>query len=277
MNFGRLTSLLKNDGKDEYNDPPRPFIEHLMDLRNCLIRCAVAWVICVLVVIPIAPYVCDWLKGPADQYQNSIQGLTLTIGFDLLFKIMLWGGTTLSLPFLFFYLSRFIFPGLKRSEQTLIIFCLITATVLFVGGVWMAYAATLKVAFRVFQQVNAWMHIPVSILTLNEYAGIVMKTIIAFGLAFQLPLLLLALGWIGVISSKSLVAKRRLAIVIIFVISMVLTPPDPVSQIVMAIPMCLLYEVCIWLIRLREKARGIISDDEGEKKEPQDGTDGKAK
>jgi sec-independent protein translocase protein TatC len=141
----------------------------------------------------------------------------------------------------------------------------------------MAYAATLKVAFRVFQQVNAWMHIPVSILTLNEYAGIVMKTIIAFGLAFQLPLLLLALGWIGVISSKSLVAKRRLAIVIIFVISMVLTPPDPVSQIVMAIPMCLLYEVCIWLIRLREKARGIISDDEGEKKEPQDGTDGKAK
>jgi sec-independent protein translocase protein TatC len=79
--------------------------------------------------------------------------------------------------------------------------------------------------------------------------------LIGFGLAFQLPLLMMILGWLGFISSKALRDKRRHAIVIIFILAMVLTPPDPFSQIIMAVPMCLLYEVCIGAIWLREKAR----------------------
>lgn len=262
MKIGRFLIGKKGAG-DDYNDPPRPFLEHLIDLRDCVVRCLVAWAFCVIAVIPFAPAVTRWLMAPAQDAKSMIQGLTWTAGFDILFKIMLWGGTGLSLPFLLFYISRFVFPGLKRSERTLIIFSLSLSTVLFLGGVWMAYSATLSIAFQVLQKVNQWMGIKVEILTLNEHVSIVMKTIIAFGFAFQLPLLLLALGWIGLISSKALAAKRRIAIVVIFILAMVLTPPDPVSQIVMAIPMMILYELCIWLIRLREAAKGKKETDEG--------------
>jgi len=254
MRVGRFS--LKTPGQeDDYNDPPRPFLEHLIDLRNCLMQCAAAWIICEIIIVPFAPSITRWLMAPAQQAKDMIQGLTWTAGFDILIKIMLWGGTALSLPALLFFLLRFIFPGLKRSERTIIMFCLFTSTFLFGGGVWMAYSATLNIAFTVLQKLNAWMGVKVEILTLNEHVEIVIKTIIAFGLAFQLPLLLMVLGWIGIVSSDALREKRRIAIVVIFVIAMVLTPPDPVSQIIMAVPMCILYEVCIWVIRLRELGR----------------------
>lgn len=257
MKVGRFS--LKNKGagnKDEYNDPPRPFIEHLIELRDCVIRCAVAWLLCEIAIVPFAPMITRWLMAPAAQSQSMIQGLSWTAGFDILIDIMLWGGTALSLPFLLFFILRFVFPGLKRSERTVIVFCLCFSSILFGIGVWMAYAATLNIAFQVLQQLNNWMGVKVEIIRLDQHADIVIKTIMAFGLAFQLPLLLLALGWVGLIPSKVLREKRRHAIVIIFIIAMVLTPPDPVSQIVMAVPMCLLYELCIWVIRLRELARG---------------------
>ena len=257
MKIGRF-SLKPKAGKEaeDYDDPPRPFLEHLIELRDCVIRCAVAWVLCEIAILPFAPRITQWLMAPAQQAQSMIQGLTWTAGFDILMKIMLWGGTALSLPFLIFFIMRFVFPGLKRSERTVIVFSLCTSTVLFGGGVWMAYEQTLNIAFRVLQQLNAWMGVKVEILTLDQHIEIVIKTIIAFGLAFQLPLLLLVLGWIGIIPSEVLRTRRRLAIVIIFIVAMVLTPPDPVSQIIMAVPMCILYEACIWIIRLRELARG---------------------
>lgn len=258
MKIGRFSlKQLKAEGQaDEYNDPPRPFLEHLIELRDCVVRCALAWAACEILILPFAPRITQWLMAPAQQSKDMIQGLTWTAGFDILFKIMLWGGTALSLPFLLFFIMRFVFPGLKRSERFIIVFSLCASTVLFGGGVWMAYAKTLNIAFKVFQQVNNWMGIKVEILTLDKHIEIVIKTIIAFGLAFQLPLLLLVLGWIGIVPSAALRKRRRLAVVVIFILAMVLTPPDPVSQLVMAIPMCVLYELCIWIIRLREIARG---------------------
>lgn len=240
---------------DEYNDPPRPFIEHLMELRDCIIKCAISWVICELVMIPFAPRVLAWLKAPAGSAQDMVQGLGWTTGVEMIIKIMVWGGTALSMPFLTFFIMRFVFPGLRRSERTLITFCLVASTVLFAGGVWMAYATTLNIAIQILQQINAWMGIPNNIVRVDSHVEFALKMIIAFGLAFQLPLLVLLLGWLGVISSKMLREKRRYSIVIIFTLAMVLTPPDPASQIIMAVPMCFLYEVCIWVIWLREKAK----------------------
>jgi sec-independent protein translocase protein TatC len=242
--------------EDEYNDPPRPFMEHLIDLRNCVVHCAIAWFVCEIAILPFAPVITQWLMAPAQQSKEMIQGLTWTAGFDILLQIMLWGGTALSLPALIFFIMRFVFPGLKHSERTIIVFCLVVSTVLFGGGVWMAYAATLDIAFQILQKVNAWMGVKVEILTLDKHIEIVIKTIMAFGLAFQMPLLLLVLGWIGLVPSEALRKRRRMAIVVIFIIAMVLTPPDPVSQIIMAVPMCILYELCIWVIRLRELAKG---------------------
>lgn len=249
-------------GTDEYNDPPRPFLEHLLDLRDCLLHCAVAWILCEIVIVPFAPVITKWLMAPAGVSKDLITGLSWTSGFSIVIKIMLWGGTALSMPFLLFFIMRFVFPGLKKSERSIIIFSLFFSTLLFGVGVWMAYAATLEIAINVLQSINAWVGIKVEMVRLEEHVDIVVKTIIAFGLAFQLPLLLLVLGWIGVIPSSWLRERRRIAIVVIFILAMVLTPPDPVSQCMMAIPMCILYEVCIWVIRVRELARGDKKEDE---------------
>jgi len=257
MKFGRFKAMPDAGSplSDEYNDPPRPFIEHLIELRTCAIRCILAWTLCLIITGVFAPFIKQWLMEPAAQSAHMVQGLSWTIGIDILLKIMLWGGTALSLPALLFFLMKFIFPGLKRSERSAIVFCLGGSTVLFLAGVWMAYAKTLAVAFKVFQAINRWMGIPVEMIRIEDHIAIVLKTIIAFGLAFQIPLVILLLGWIGLVSAESLRNKRRIAIVITFALAMVLTPPDPISQIVMAVPMCLLYELCIWIIALRELAK----------------------
>jgi sec-independent protein translocase protein TatC len=90
-------------------------------------------------------------------------------------------------------------------------------------------------------------------ITIDTYIPVVLKLIVAFGLVFQVPLILFVLGCFGIVTSEGLRAKRRLAIVISFVMAMILTPPDPMSQIIMAIPLCTLYEIAIWAVWLKEK------------------------
>ncbi len=246
--------------EEGYTDPPRPFIEHFIELRTCLIRCVGSWFACVLIMGPFAPTVMSILQRPLLRSevssQISVEGLDVTIGMEMLLKIMLWGGTLVSFPFLLFFILRFIFPGLKAGEKNMILFTLTTAAILFTGGVWMGFAFTIQVAVEVFMAIAKWMNINVQILQVQSYIGIVLKTLLAFGIAFQIPLILLVLGWLGLVSSETLRKQRSYAIVMIFVIAMVLTPPEPVSQIIMALPMCLLYEVCILLIRAKEKIRG---------------------
>ncbi len=255
MRIGRFTINKGKGPRNDYDDPPRPFLEHLFDLRSCLIHCALAWGFCEILILPFAPRIMHWLLAPAGSSKDMVQGLGWSSGIGMLLKIMLWGGTALSLPFLIFFIMRFVFPGLKKSERSIIMFCLLASTVLFAGGVFLAYSTTLEIAIQVLQQINEWVGVRVEIVRMEEHVDIVIKTIIAFGLAFQVPLLLLALGWMGIISSEALRTRRRIAIVVIFVMAMLLTPPDPISQILMAVPMCLLYEACIWIIRLRELAK----------------------
>ena len=112
---------------------------------------------------------------------------------------------------------------------------------------------SLPMIVSAFQQINGWVGLKVETIRIEGYISIILKTIIAFGLVFQMPLVLLVLGWFGIISSESLRKKRRLAIVLAFAISMFLTPPDPMSQLMMAIPLCALYEISTWAVWLKEK------------------------
>lgn len=187
------------------------------------------------------------------RWQLRVEGLDVTSGVTTIITIGVWAGTALSFPFLMFAILRFIFPALTRREKVVIMSILIVGTAMFVGGVALAYTQTLPMIVATFLSVNEWLGLPVETLRIDGYIPLILKTIIAFGLVFQIPLLLFVLGWFGIVSSEMLREKRRWAIVISFILAMVLTPPDPMSQIIMAVPLCLMYEVSVWSVWLKER------------------------
>ncbi len=239
---------------DQRNDPPRPLLEHLLALRDMLVFAAISWAICVVVAGVFSPQILQWLKSPAATSEEMLQGLDLTSGFSTMMSIAVWGGTALAFPFIVYSILRFVFPALTRREKFVLMSILVSGTALFTVGVGLAYEKTLPLVVTAFQSINAWVGLPVTTIRIEGYISIVLKTIIAFGMVFQMPLVLFVLGWFGIVTSAGLRAKRRIAVVMAFALAMFLTPPDPMSQIIMALPLCLLYELSIWAIWLKEKA-----------------------
>lgn len=238
---------------DQRNDPPRPLLEHLLALRDMLVFAAISWAICVVVAGVFSPQILQWLKSPAATSEEMLQGLDLTSGFSTMMSIAVWGGTALAFPFIVYSILRFVFPALTRREKFVLMSILVSGTALFTVGVGLAYEKTLPLVVTAFQSINAWVGLPVTTIRIEGYISIVLKTIIAFGMVFQMPLVLFVLGWFGIVTSAGLRAKRRIAVVMAFALAMFLTPPDPMSQIIMALPLCLLYELSIWAIWLKEK------------------------
>ena len=245
-------NLIKNP--DERNDQPRPLLEHLLALRDMIVFGAGAWAICATIAGICTPWIMAWLKSPAGEDGKLLQGLDLTSGVSAIISIAGWGGTALAFPFIIYAILRFVFPALTNREKFVILAIMIVGTFFFLGGVVMAYEKTLPMIVVAFQAINRWVGFEMEILRIENYISIVLKTIIAFGLVFQLPLILFVLGWFGILTSKVLREKRRVAIVLSFFLAMFLTPPDPMSQIFMAVPLALLYELSIWAIWLKEKS-----------------------
>lgn len=240
-------------------DEPLSFLEHLTDLRRCLIRCCASWFVATLVPIPFVPWIVRKLIEPlaaAGRDPGELATQRLDGGFAILVQIMVWGGLLLSLPLLLFFIAQFVFPGLTARERRAVRYSLLAAGILFMGGGAFCYEWIMPKAVAALYAVNDWMNVRVWPLNFEDFVGTVSKTVLAFGLAFELPLVLLALGAMGILPAAALRSRRRHAIVAIFIIAMVLTPPDVISQVAMALPMCLLYEVCILLIAMVERARG---------------------
>ena len=268
-----MGGLIKNP--DEYNDPPRPFFEHIVALRSCLIWALLSWVLCCIFVGVFSPTVLAWLKQPAAELEAAgkirIVSLNLTGGFSQIMSIAMWGGPALSFPFVMYFILRFVFPALTKKEKVAILFFLLAGTVFFGIGVAFAYGQLAPNVVRFFDVVNNWVGLSVTEVQIENYVPLILKLVLAFGLVFQVPLILFVLGWLGVISSDSLSSWRRFAIVLAFFLGMVLTPPDPMSQILMAGPLILLYELSIWGVWFREKC----SFAEKESAEKGDGDKGK--
>jgi len=236
----------------------QPFLQHLEDLRRALIWSAMAIFIGMAVACWFAPLIFKILKRPligvvADP-DNFIRTLDVTGGISVAMQTMLWGGLLFSAPAILFSICWFIFPGLTRRERRTLLGGLLFAALLFISGVTMCYFLALGPALAMMLWVNEWLGIHIEFFTVTSYIGFVLKLMLSFGLTFELPMVLLILGQLGIINSQQLRDKRRYAIVMILILAAIITPTqDPVSQLILAIPLIALYELCIWLIWFREE------------------------
>jgi sec-independent protein translocase protein TatC len=238
---------------DELAGTEQPFVSHLVELRDRLIRAAAAIGVCfaLLSIWPGPGQLYDLLAAPL--VQNLPAGTTMIATnvispFLVPLKITLMAAFLLALPVVLYQVWAFVAPGLYTHEKKLVLPLVVSSTLLFFLGVGFCY-------FFVFGQVFTFIQsfAPKSITAapdIEAYLSFVLTMFIAFGTAFEVPIAVVVLARIGVVSIEKLKAFRSYFIVLAFIIAAVLTPPDVVSQLALAIPMCLLYEVGIWAAQI---------------------------
>ena len=240
-------------GPDELSGKEQPFVTHLIELRDRLVRAAIA----IGVVFGV---LCLW-PGPAGLYDmlaaplvaHLPKGATLIATnvispFVVPLKITLMAAFLVALPVVLYQVWAFVAPGLYAHERKLVLPLVISSTVLFLMGVAFCY-------FFVFGKVFAFIQsfAPKSITAapdIEAYLSFVLTMFIAFGAAFEVPIVVVVLARMGLVSIEKLKEFRSYFVVLAFIIAAIITPPDIVSQLALAIPMCILYEVGIWAARI---------------------------
>lgn len=237
----------------------KPFLDHLEDLRGTILKCLVAVVAGTVVAFALSPQILALLKVPLAKAGRDPETFLIVLevmgGVSIAARIAIWGGILVAVPACVYFVAGFVFPGLKASERKVVLWSLLLATGCFAVGVVMAYEMILPKALRVLFKIDEWMGVSREFVSITDYVSFLLRLLLAFGLVFELPVVVLALGQMGLVSSQQLRTARRYVIVGLFVTAMLLTPPDPFTLLAMAVPMVLLYELCIWLIWMKERAR----------------------
>ena len=250
---------------DDHSDAStKPFVQHLDDLRRTAVWVAGFIAAGIVIAIPLAPSILEWLMEPhARAGLEEIVDLRVTQvggGLAIAMRVVIWSGILMSLPFVVLSIGSFVFPGLTSTEKRAIKRGGGLSIGLFAAGVWMGYRWTVPVALRMMSRIENWMGTPSTFWETPGYVGFVLKLLIAFGITFQLPVVLLVLGNMGLIVSRQLREKRRHVVVGLLILAMFLTPSDPFTMVLMAAPLIVLYEGCIWLIWAKErKAKSVGS------------------
>jgi sec-independent protein translocase protein TatC len=242
-----------------YRDKELSFLDHLEEFRTMLIRCLLTLAVATVVCIPLAKPLLNWLQAPllqvAEKNHYTFELITTSPieGVLQVMKIVFATGVLLSLPFIIYFVARFVFPGLKAREQKIMVYGGLAGAVLFAGGVTLCYTVTLPIAINIMFYFNNYLGATAN-WKIDTYLSFVMQLLVSFGLIFELPLILLLLGHLGVISTAQMRTYRRHVVIGILSIAMVLTPgPDVISQLQMAIPLYLLYELCILILLVRDR------------------------
>ncbi len=248
-------------GKKKVQDEEAPLWSHFMELRKRLVICAAA-----VAVLSFGAYffrisLMNFFIHPlfvAMQQTTATNRLIYTgvaEGFVISFKVSLLSGFILSLPIIGYHLYRFIVPALFPHERRALLGFVLGAPVLFLIGCAFAYFIVLPLSYVFFLEYQTMdTLLPIQLeAKVSEYISLTLHLLAGFGLAFEMPLVLLLLGKAGMITSQTLITHRRMMIVVIFIVAAVLTPPDVISQVALAVPLLLLYELSIFLLKRREK------------------------
>lgn len=247
---------------DEVESQKMPLIEHLIELRQRLLWSIVALVVAFAGCYLVAEYIYAFLVQPLADLLEGEEGRRMIYtglheAFFTYLKVAFFAGFCLAFPIIAGQLWAFVAPGLYRNEKRAFLPFLVATPVLFILGAALVYYLIFPLAWRFFlsfESPGGPGMLPIQLeAKVNEYLSLVMKLILAFGLSFQLPVLLMLMARVGMVTSAGLAAKRKYAIVITFLVAAFLTPPDIISQIGLGVPILLLYELSILAIKLVER------------------------
>ena len=241
------------------------FVSHLIELRqrliNSLIFLAILFVICYFFSEHIYGFLVDPYAEAVkkDGTDRRLIFTALQETFLTYLKVSFFTAFFITSPYILIQVWKFIAPGLYKNEKKAILPYLISTPILFLLGGLLVYYLVMPLAikfFLSFETIGSNANLPIQLeAKVNEYLSLIMRLIFAFGLSFQLPVLLNLLARVGVIDSEYLKIRRKYFIVIIFAAAAILTPPDPITQIGLAIPLLILYELSIISVKLTEKNR----------------------
>ncbi len=259
---------------DEYR---MPLLEHLVELRQRLLYSAIGFIILFFICYYFAPQIYEFLTRPLAHILAEKGGerrmifTALQEAFFTYVKVAFFAAMFLSFPLIATQIWKFVAPGLYRQEKAAFLPFLIATPVLFFIGGALAYYVVFPLAWRFFLgfEIPAGEGaLPIQLeAKVDQYLGLVMQLIFAFGLCFQMPVVMTLLARVGMVSSQGMREKRRYAIVLAFVAAAVLTPPDIISQVSLAVPIVLLYEISIFCARMVEKRHSAAQSDTEEQDE----------
>jgi sec-independent protein translocase protein TatC len=249
--------------KNKQHDNTGSFIGHLAELRSRLIKSFVFLIFLFIVCYFFSTEIYRFLVQPyteavlAENLERRLIFTALHEAFLTYLKVAFFAAFFISSPFILSQLWKFIAPGLYKNEKQALLPYLVATPTLFILGGCIVYYLIMPLAIKFFLGFETMAEPGVMAIQLeakvNEYLSLIMRLIFAFGISFQLPVILSLLARVGIIDSEYLRQRRKYFVVIIFGMAAILTPPDPITQIGLALPLLLLYEISIFTVKFIEK------------------------